>query len=425
MSRVNEKRESKTSRTAHKNFMAGNSWDITNPLTKLRIAASSCFFGEPMYYHRDSEDTRAIRFGEPARLTDERVEYLRTALDAIDPRDWRGKNPTELMESAIDEALTFDAEATLQLAVHLRHEDHIRMTPQVILVRAANHPDVKGTRFVRQYASQILQRADEPANGLAYHFWRFPDNAIPNSLKRAYADYLSTLNEYQLGKYRMVGRAVSTVDVVNLVHPQHTAAIKKLVNDELRVSGKTWEAITTAEGSTTESWTKSIDKMGHMALLRNLRNFHENDVDPNLYTSKLIGGTEDGQQLPFRYYSAFNALKDSGGSPKVLDAVEECLEISLGSLPRFDGRVISLCDNSGSATCNYVSAGSSVQTNVIANLTGIITGKLADEGYIGIFGDRLKILPVTKRSSTMQLLEEANSAGGLGDLPDEVKTLSL
>ena len=56
MSTINQvRRKSPRADGAHLNWMGGRSWDITNPLTRLRVAASSCFFGEPMYYH-DAKD---------------------------------------------------------------------------------------------------------------------------------------------------------------------------------------------------------------------------------------------------------------------------------------------------------------------------------------------------------------------------------
>ena len=39
--------------TFHKNYMDGNSWDISNPFFKLRMVAASSFFGEPKYYNED------------------------------------------------------------------------------------------------------------------------------------------------------------------------------------------------------------------------------------------------------------------------------------------------------------------------------------------------------------------------------------
>ena len=49
---------------SHTNLQGGQSFDIKNPLTRLQVAASSCFFGEPQFY-RDGSDApktgRAVR----------------------------------------------------------------------------------------------------------------------------------------------------------------------------------------------------------------------------------------------------------------------------------------------------------------------------------------------------------------------------
>jgi hypothetical protein len=47
----------------------------------------------------------------------------------------------------------------------------------------------------------------------------------------------------------------------------------------------------------------------------------------------------------------------------------------------------------------------------IGNLTGIVTGQVSDEGYLGIFGDRLETRPIRKSSSVFDMLAEANKAG--------------
>ncbi|HLK60034.1 MAG TPA: hypothetical protein VKU00_25970, partial [Chthonomonadaceae bacterium] len=46
---------------AHLNWMGGPSYRLENPLDTLRLAASSSFFGEPMYYQVDRDDTRKRR----------------------------------------------------------------------------------------------------------------------------------------------------------------------------------------------------------------------------------------------------------------------------------------------------------------------------------------------------------------------------
>ena len=396
---------------AHLNFMGAPSYDLSNPLMKLRIAASSCFFGEPMYYNRDLDDKRKIRHASKARLSDSDVEYLATILDAIDPREWRKMTPKSLMEKAIDDAIAFDAEKTLQEAVRLRNEDYIRVTPQVILVRVANYPDAKGTGLVKKYGSNIARRPDDIVTQLAYQLSAF-GKTVPNALKRLWKLKLESYDAYQLAKYRMENRKVKMVDVNRFAHAK-SEHIDKLVKEELK-NERTWESIISSEGSNKESWKKAIGEMGHMALLRNIRNFLKTEVEPSDFVQKLKNGVKRGMQLPFRYYSAYQSNKKIA-PPTVLDAIEECLELSLDNLPHFDGKVMSLCDNSGSAHGTMTSSAGTMKISSIANLSAVITGKISDEGYIGIFGDELEVLPVRKKSSTFELVDEANRiAKGIG-----------
>lgn len=406
---INQKRETRDkreAREAHLNWMGGQSFDVNDPIARLRMAAASCFFGEPQYYHAEKDaKTRTVASTHASRLTGSKLDHLREVLNAKDPKDWRGLSPAELMVKAIDAALDHDAEATLKEAVRLRKEDHIRTTPQVILVRAAHHPKVRGTGLIRQYATGIIQRADEPATGLAYQLSAYKDKPIPNSLKRAWAGALSRFNEYQLAKYQMRDRQVKTVDVMNLVHPK-SQAVAKLAKNELTNTDQTWEAIISKEGSTKDTWTKALPVMGHMALLRNLRNLSDKGVDPKLFLKQLVDGAPEGKQLPFRYLSAYQAL--DAGKGVIRDAIESCLKVSFANLPHFPGRTMSLCDNSGSAQGATTSSMGSMKVSHIANLTGIVTGYVSDDGHVGIFGDDLKTFAVRKHSSVFDQVEQAN-----------------
>ncbi len=405
---INRKSSKSLKDKSHLNWMAGTSYQINNPLTRLRMAAASCFFGEPMYYHRDGSDPRRVKHNPRWRLTDVQVTHLRETLNALDSQEWRELSPAQLMERTIDEALDFDPEATLIEAGRLRQEDHIRVTPQVILVRAANHPNVRGTGLIRKYAPHIIQRADEPATGLAYQMACY-GKPIPNALKRAWRIALENFDEYQLAKYRLENRTIKTVDVVNVVHPK-SDAIDKLVNGQLTVKERTWEGIISAKGSNHDTWLEALNVMGHMALLRNLRNLLQNDVEPEQFIEKLLDGAARGKQLPFRYYSAYRSLIKVA-PPSVLDAVEEAMLKSLQNLPYFNGRVMSLCDNSGSARGTTTSSMGKMQIATIANLTAILTAMRSKEGYIGVFGDRLETMPIRKRSSIFDQLNDAEKKG--------------
>ncbi len=398
----------------HLNHMEGVSYDINNPIVQLRVVASSCFFGEPMYYHEDNAENSALR-AKTVKYNETQGNYLdKTLGKGISFPNYRNYSPAKLIETAIDEALAFDPKATLKEAVRLRNEENIRTTPQVIMVRAANHEKVRGTGLIGQYSAQIMKRTDEAALQLGYQIQVF-GKPIPNALKKSWKKFLESRSEYDLAKYRMESRRFKTVDVVNLVKA-HSDEIDLLMKGNLKLSQEdTWEALISKEGSTKANWEKAIDLMGHMALLRNLRNFHQNGVAPELYLDKLVKTAKGGKQLPFRYYSAYQQLKSTGVSGNVLDAVEKCLEISLGELPKFKGKVMSLCDNSGSAQGTTTSSMGTVKVSDIANLTAVLTGRIADDGYIGIFGDKLEVKSVRKTDSVFDQVSKADKIGqGIG-----------
>lgn len=388
---------------AHSNSMGGVSFDLSDPFSTLRMAAASCFFGEPKYYNEKSP--KAEDWAAEA--------YLNECLGMGMPAEWAGKSSTARMEQAIDEALAVDVEKTLQVAAALRNEDHIRTTPQVIMVRAAYHPSASGTGLVARYAEQILRRPDETATQLAYARHAFAGKPLPNALRKAFAKFLSAQSEHALAKYRQENRGVKLVDVVNLVRPKSTEALGKLIRGELSLEGSTWESLISEEGSTKESWTKArallTPPARHMALLRNLVNLSKHGLLDADTLAALEAGAASGKQLPFRYYSAYTRLKEEGAGAPVLDAVERCLTRSLGNLPKFKGRVMSLCDNSGSAQGATTSEMGTMPVNHIANLTGVLTGMAADEGYVGVFGDELVITPVRKTQSVLDQAEALNA----------------
>lgn len=404
----------KPSGEGHLNFMAGVSYDVTNPLLRLMCMSASSFFGEPMYYKGQPMPKRkkTARAGGYIRSLNERQrKHLRATLNAIDDYSWRSLTPKQAMEKAIDEALAHDPEASLRWAVILRKEDNIRVTPQIILVRAANTASVKGTGLVRKYGMLITARADEPATQLAYQLEAF-GKPIPNALKRLWADYLTGAKAYSLAKYRLEDRLVKTIDVANVALGKSGYGLElpigSLLRGELKLgdSLRTWESILSGGGS----WDEALGVMGHMALLRNIRNLLAAGIDHRWFAQKLVEGAATGKQLPFRYLSAYNANTSAPGP--VLDAIEESLMISIGQLPRFAGRTLSLSDNSGSAHGTPVSELSTMTVAQIGNMMGVLTGMASDEGVAGVFGDKLKCFNIRKGASFFDQHKALNEAGG-------------
>lgn len=106
---------------------------------------------------------------------------------------------------------------------------------------------VKGQSWTASFYDKVVHRPDDALEILAYHLAVY-GRPIPNSLKKGLGAALSRFGEYQFAKYRKSGAEISLVDVVNLVHPKHTDALKKLVEGTL-APAETWETKLTQAGA--------------------------------------------------------------------------------------------------------------------------------------------------------------------------------
>ena len=156
-----------------------------------------------------------------------------------------------------------------------------------------------------------------------------------------------------------------------------------------------------------------------MAMLRNLRGVFTEIDDAEVakdYLDALKAGVKDGKQFPFRYYTAYKNIEVAANvnhKSMILNALEECMDIALENMPKLKGKTMCLSDNSGSAwgTCN--SEYGSVTIAEIGNLSAVIAAMLSDDGYVGVFGDRLNIVPITKRGGVLAQMQKVTKAGQL------------
>jgi hypothetical protein len=379
------------------NFMGGDSYKI-NPLDTLKMITASSIFGEPSYY-RGSKSKRAY-------VVDKLVKDF-----SVIPACYEGKTTESIMEAAIDAALAYDFKATLDWARTLRHDYYMRLNPQVIMVRAAIHP--KREEFTKNHPGlfsainqEVMSRADEPMSQMAYYMYtnNGKKNDIPSVIKRSWNKKLSGLSRYQIHKYK--NHEIGIINAVRICHA-HSNNIDELMQTgtiEVAEDAMTWE-ILRSQG---KGWKEIFDTvdMGHMALIRNCRGvFTEvNDVEfCKRYMQKLKDGVISGKQFPFRYYSAIKAVEGSGCNhkPIIIDALEECMDIALANYPKLRGKTMCLSDNSGSAWGAFNSEYGTVTVADIDNLSSVITAACSDEGYVGKFGDKLKVSPVSKRRGVL------------------------
>lgn len=407
------------------NFMGGDSYTV-DPLMRLKLVTASSIFGEPSYYRDSSILSKKKTHNMSHHISRSMDDSTLKLLKENDVLGILGKkmDTVSVMERFIDESLDYDFKGTLEWAIELRNQFYIRLNPQVIMIRAVMHP--KRKEFTSKYPGmfncinrQVMSRADDGMSQLSYYLFKNhgKKNNIPSILKRSWASHFSELGRYQVAKYK--NHDIGMINAVRICHA-HSPII-----DELMETGKvsvsedkqTWENLR-SEGKSWEYIFTHID-MGHMALLRNLRNFLKEADNYELaksYMDKLKAGVLEGKQFPFRYYSAYKALANCNENLNhkqlALDTLEECIDISIANMPKLHGKTICLSDNSGSAWGAITTEYGSVVVAEINNLSSVITAMCSDEGYVGKFGDKLKVYPISKRKGALHQAREISANRG-------------
>jgi len=396
----------KYSETAVENFMGGTSYEMS-PLQALKIVAASSIFGEPQYY-RDGIDSKKTISNH---MTYREYDIFSSMMEDKTSAD-------EIFVSLVDTALDHDFKGTLDIALELRIDYFMRLNPSVIFIRASVHKNRAAFNeanpgYMKEIGKKIALRPDDLSNQFDYYvYMNGSKNGLSSVVKRTWAERLEEYSRYQLNKYK--GKKL--IDLVRISHASNDSITELVKTGTLKVeeNERTWESLR-SEGKT---WSEIIStiKIPHMALLRNLRGIFteiDDQVKAKEILDQLKSGVEKGMQFPFRYWSAYNAVKSAAVNHQgmVLDSLDECMDIAVKNMPKLDGKVMSLCDNSGSARGTMNSEYGSVQFSTIANLSALITGMQSDEGYVGVFGDTLETQPVSKRNGLLTQLKEVDGLG--------------
>lgn len=311
----------------------------------------------------------------------------------------------------------------------------------------------------RQLISTVCQRADEPADVLAYWMSTFGRN-IPAPVKRGVTDAAVRLyNEWSALKWDGAGQTFRFGDVIELTHPSPKDAKQaelfrhmlsdrhrgtkahspeglsvitgraqldklsvedrqKFVNGhtsealaaDLKSRGATWEWATSWYGAkpTAHLWESLIPEMGYMALLRNLRNFDEAAISKEAKAKVAAVLTdpvqvEKSRQMPMRFLSAYKHAPNVFWAP----VLEEALTYTLRNVPAFPGRTLVLVDTSGSMDDTIAGARQSkdgvapLKRYEAAAMFGIAVGMAAQDADVVAFSNTTCRFPLVKGGSLL------------------------
>lgn len=263
-------------------------------------------------------------------------------------------------------------EKVAQIAIEAREDFKLRHVP-LLLARVLTQHGYP----VADLLERIIQRPDELTEFLAI-YWKDKRQPLSYQVKKGLGKAFTKFNEYQLAKYNRDGN-VKLKDVLFLSHAKPLNSDqedlwKRLIEGELKTPD-TWEVNLSTGKSKRETWERLMveNKLGGLALLRNLRNMDQAEVDKSLIKKSILGMKTD-RILPFRFISA------AKHAPKYEAELEQAMLSCISSQEKLPGKTILIVDTSGSMYGHYnVSRNSDITRVEAAAALAILIREICEE----------------------------------------------
>lgn len=412
------------------------------------------------------EPTETNFMGEKAFKLKEKEELVSTVMTTFLEDSYYEKQ-NEIVDRITSLLDKVDPLFAAKLAIYARNNGNLRSVTHLVSAYIARN--LQNKDWAKRFYSKIIVRPDDMTEILSAYakLNGMSDNdvkKIPNSMKKGFKEALEGLDAYRIDKYKMKTRSFSLVDLVRLFHPKATQknaeAYKRLIEGKSLAdlySSKILEKEMTKAGQKTKDMTEkdkveakkeaitavidNVKGMPVMNLLRNLRNillYAPDKVTEACEQLTIKDKIMNSRLLPFRFATAYSEIEklsyyypeisstkssiqfeDEKSSSlcsenefrrnkeMVLNAIEKALEISCLNIPKLEGNVAVLVDDSGSMRgdaggSSRVSAFSKTSTSMIAHLFASMVMYRQDNVYLGLFGDKLINVPVKR---DMRLLD--------------------
>lgn len=231
-------------------------------------------------------------------------------------------------------------EKVAEIAIEAREKFKLRHVP-LLLVRTL----AKNKYPVKDVLSRVIQRPDEITEFLAI-YWKDGRQPLSAQVKKGLGNAFKKFNEYQLSKYDRNGK-IKLRDALFLSHAkpenrEQEILFKKIVDRTLAIPD-TWEVALSSNKDKKSTWERllSENRLGALALLRNLRNMESVGVDRTLIKKSIINMKTE-RVLPFRFISAAKY------APQLEPELETAMFKCLNDFDKMQGKTILLVDVSGS-----------------------------------------------------------------------------
>ena len=292
------------------------------------------------------------------------------------------------------------------IAIEAREKQRLRHSPLLLVREMARDSKRCADGLIANTLCRVIQRADELAEFLVM-YWADGKKPLSKQVKKGLARAFGKFNEYALAKYNR-DATVKLRDVLFMVHAkpvndEQAALWKRLVDGTLAPAG-TWEERLSAGADKKATFEVMLreGELGYMALLRNLRNMHQAEVDTALVFKALADGAAKSKALPFRYVAAARAV------PMWESQIDAAMQSAMVALEKLPGRTAVLVDVSGSMNESLSSKSDLKRIDAAAALAVLVRG-IAEEARIFRFNNSATEVPARQG---MALIDAIGRAGG-------------
>src|SRR5215813_2775565 len=327
--------------------------------------------------------------GAPARQVTPELQLRRSVLACMLWEDQFYEDGVAIAGRIRELVAKVPAEKVAALAIESREKMKLRHAPLLLvreMARLATH-----RHLVAETLMRVIQRADELSEFVAL-YWSEGKQPLSAQVKKGLAAAFTKFDEYALAKYNRAA-PVKLRDVLFLSHAKPVDAAqaelwKRLVEGEL-ATPDTWEVALSAGPNVEkrQAWERLLaeNKLGALALLRNLRNMADAKVSEKAIRDGLARMKTE-RVLPFRFIAAARY------APQWEPELEKTMLRSLEGQAKLPGKTVLLVDVSGSMDAQ-LSRRSEMRRNDAAYGLAVLLREIAEQVSVYSFSDQLVRVP--------------------------------
>ena len=308
------------------------------------------------------------REGAPAARIDALAQLERSVLSCLLWEDEFYESGQTIAGRIAELVKRVPAAEVARVAVRAKIDMRLRHVP-LLLAREMLRTK-EGREAFGAVAEKVFARPDDLTEFLALYWKDAKDEPLAKQAKRHIGEAFRRFDEYQLAKYSGGQKTVKLRDALRITRPKPKDEVqaelwRKLVKGEL-ATPDTWEVELSKGGDKEASWERLLhgDKLGGLAVLRNLRNMSGAGLDDGSIRDG-IARMKAGKLLPINFITA--ARHNPRFEPELEAKFLECF----AGKAKLAGSTIVLVDVSGSMDAKLAGRSELTRIDVACSLAMI------------------------------------------------------